>query len=132
MKNGFTLVEIISVIVILSLVVIISVPAYSEMSSAIKTTTYNNKISAINSSTLKYASAYLLDDIKPESCKSNCHKCYDLYDFIIKNGIYVTEKTLEDGTDVIINPLTNEKLEGCVDITFNISDASLEVNFITE
>lgn len=125
MNKGFTLVETLSTIVILSGIIIIAMPAYNGIASTIKTTNYNNKKEAIEAATLKYANLYLMDDIKPESCISNCSKCYDLYTFIIANGIYTAEAVDELGKPIIINPKTGGKLTGCVNLEFDINDAAL-------
>lgn len=125
MNKGFTLVETLTAVVILSGIIIIAMPAYNGIASTIKNTNYNSKKEAIEAATLKYANIYLMDDIKPETCLSNCSKCYDLYTFIIANGIYTAEATDEAGNPIIINPLTNGKLTGCVNIKFDINKASL-------
>lgn len=125
MNKGFTLVETLAAVVILSGILIIAMPAYNGIASAIKTTNYNSKKDAIEAATLKFANLYLMDDIKPESCLSNCAKCYDLYDFIIANGIYSAETTDDAGNPIVINPMNNRKLTGCVNIEFDINNASL-------
>lgn len=130
MRNGFTLVETITAIIILSMIMIIAIPAYNGIDKTIKETTYNNKIKSIESATLKYANEYLLDDIKPEGSSTNS-ECYDLYNFIVANGIYLAETTNDnDGTPIINNPKTNKRLEGYVKLTFN-DDASLSAEFVT-
>lgn len=47
MKKGFTLIELIAVIGILSIILLIVVPSYSLISNKIKETTYNAKIEEI-------------------------------------------------------------------------------------
>lgn len=132
MRNGFTLVETITAIIILSMIMIIAIPAYNGIDKTIKETTYNNKIKSIESATLKYANEYWLDEIKPEECLNNCFKCYKLYDDIVANGIYLAETTDDnDGTPIINNPITNRKLDGYVKLTFKMEDASLSAEFVT-
>lgn len=136
MKNGFTLVETITTIIILSMIIIIAMPVYNGVDKTIKETTYNNKIKTIESATLKYANLYLLDEIKrdgdpAENCEENkCSQCYELYGDIVALGIYEIEKTSE-GEGIIINPKSNNKLDGYVKLTFNIEDASLSAEFVT-
>ncbi|MDD2409370.1 MAG: prepilin-type N-terminal cleavage/methylation domain-containing protein [Bacilli bacterium] len=133
MRKGFTLVETITAIIILSMIIIIAMPAYNGIDKTIKETTYNNKIKSIESATLKYANVYWLDDIKPEGLCSNCYKCYKLYDDIVANGIYLAETNDDnDGTPIINNPITNRRLEGYVKLTFYIDDASLNAEFVND
>lgn len=132
MNKGFTLVETITVIIILSGIMLIAVPAYNGVSSTIRKTNYKSKTQAIESATLKYANLHLMDDIKPSTCESNCFKCYDLYDFVLANGIYASEETKEDGSLYVINPLIGSKLKGCVNIVFNIEKGTLSAEFTSQ
>ncbi|MDD2238695.1 MAG: prepilin-type N-terminal cleavage/methylation domain-containing protein [Bacilli bacterium] len=133
MRKGFTLVETITSIIIISMIIIIAMPAYNGIDKTIKETTYNNKIKSIESATLKYANEYWLDEIKPEECLSNCFKCYELYNDIVAKGVYLAETTDDnDGTPKINNPITNRKLDGYIKLTFTIEDASLSAEFVTD
>ncbi|MDD4705657.1 MAG: prepilin-type N-terminal cleavage/methylation domain-containing protein [Bacilli bacterium] len=132
MKKGFTLVETITAIIIISMIIIIAMPAYNGIDNTIKETTYNNKIKSIEAATIKYANEYWLDEIKPEECSSNCFKCYDLYDDIVANGVYLAETNNEDGNPIINNPKINRKLVGKIKLTFSIEDASLNAEFVTD
>jgi prepilin-type N-terminal cleavage/methylation domain-containing protein len=136
MKNkGFTLVEVISVIIILSGIILIAIPSYNMASYAIRKSSYENKINVINSAMLKFAKLHLIDDIKPagQTCTNqlNCCKEYDLYQFLLTYGVYPAEETV-NGESIVIDPLTNEKLNGCVRLTYDVSSLSLKAEFVKD
>ena len=54
-KKGFTLVELIGVVVILGIIIGIAVPSYIAVSNNIKEKNYNQKIDNIKSKALEYA-----------------------------------------------------------------------------
>ena len=64
MKNkGFTLVEVIMVVVILGIIIGIAVPSYIAISNNIKTKNYEQKIDNIKAKALEYASDYNVENI---------------------------------------------------------------------
>ena len=86
MNKGFTLVELIAVIVILALLVIITTPAYDSKSNSIRTRNYESKKSTIKSETLKYVEKYLKGDIYSGEGDRNKATCFTV-DYLIENGI---------------------------------------------
>lgn len=56
MKKGFTLVEILATIVIISVILLISVPLYNKISDSIKESTYKSKIEEVKAKASSYAS----------------------------------------------------------------------------
>lgn len=125
-KNGFTLVELLTVVSLIGILTILLVPSFQDISDNIKTKSLQNKRDAITNTMLSYANKYLLDDIKPEgnNCSSNgCCKLYSV-NYMINNGIYETEAM--DGY-VKIQYDTNkyrltgeyvlEAVNGCVEVT---------------
>lgn len=136
-SKGFTMVEVMAVMIILSSVILIAVPAYNNVSNNIKTSNLKNKEDTISIAMLKFANTYLLDDIKPlnNNCTNehDCCKEYDLYNYIIKYGIYTSETVEEtDGTvsSFVTNPITGQKLTGCVQLKYNIKDYKITSEFI--
>ena len=64
-NGGFTLVELLAVIVILGLVMTLALPIYSSVYNTIKNTTYNNKIKTVRMAALDYAAnTYVKDSVK--------------------------------------------------------------------
>lgn len=54
-KKGFTLIEILATIVVLSVIILIAVPTYNTLSSKSKTRIYNTKLDSIKTSAEFYA-----------------------------------------------------------------------------
>lgn len=64
MKNkGFTLVEVIMVVVILGIIIGIAIPSYIAISNNIKTKSYEQKVDNIKAKALEYASDYNVENI---------------------------------------------------------------------
>ena len=127
MNRGFTLVEIIAVIVLLSLIMIVAMPAYNSVAKNVKTKSYESKKVAIEKAMQKFANEYLIDTIKPadNGAGTYCQQ-YDLEKYIVANGIYAGEDD-----DKIINPLTNIKFENaCVKVKYTLSDYRLASEFV--
>ena len=135
MNKGFTMIELLAAIIILSGIMLIAIPSYTDVSYAIKVSSLKNKTEAISSSMLKFASSHLIDDIKPSgnTCNTELDCCmyYDLYNFIIEYGIYALEKEKE-GEALIIDPMTNDKLIGVVRIKYNKETYELDTEFIKD
>lgn len=135
MNKGFTMVELLAAIVILSGIMLLAVPSYTDIAYSIKVSSLKNKTDAISSSVLKFAKIHLMDDIKPagETCTNslNCCKEYDLYKFIMDYGLYPADENTDAG-GIIIDPLTNSKLNGCIRIKYNITKHDLEVEFVKD
>ena len=124
-KNGFTLTELLAVIVIIGLLIIIMFPAYIEISNSMKETSLKNTKSILVNNMLEEANKKYIDEIKPagNTCDSECYKCYPI-DFIVNNGIFQTT----DGK--ITNPETNQDLDGFVKISFDIDNYKLKGEFL--
>ena len=58
-KKGFTLVELISVVVLLSIILILVIPAYTQIEGQIKNSNLKNKKSMISNAMLEYANTNL-------------------------------------------------------------------------
>lgn len=136
MNKGFTLVELIAVIVILALLVIITTPAYDSISNSIRTRNYESKKSTIKSETLKYVEKYLKDkvydgdttnsiiklninnenkiDESGAERKTNISKalCFTP-EYLIRSGIISSD---DDKKEVIINDITNTSYSGKEDV----------------
>lgn len=102
MKNGFTLVELLSILVILTVLSIIVIPEIKESIDNAKNNAYDNQVDTIKKATDSYfmSSSY---DITSEDEKV-------IYlDDVLKSG-YIEDKD-------IINPISNEEMTGCVLVT---------------
>lgn len=105
-KNGFTLIELISVIIILGIIGLITVPAVNDTIQSSKTKALEKQKESIVDITKKYVLDHtdLLPEIDGES------KQITLTD--LKSADLITN---ED----IINPSSNEVMNGCVTVTYN-------------
>ena len=64
-NKGFTLVEILAVIVILGIIMVVALPTYSNIYNSIRLTTYLNNVKTIKSAALDYGNnSYVKDSVK--------------------------------------------------------------------
>ena len=119
MNKGFTLVEVIAVIVILSLLIVITTPAYDTISTSIKKRNYESKQNTIASETLNYVEKYMKDKVYggKDNSKNICFKV----GFLIKNGIISSDS---DKEEYILNDITAKK--------FKDDDTFIVVSYNTE
>lgn len=106
MNKGFTLVELIAVVTILSLIAIITTPAYTSISNNIKTKNYESKKNTIKAHTLNYVERYLKDKVY-DGTKSNT-LCFSV-NYLIRNGIISSDSETDE---YIENNITGEKYKG--------------------
>ncbi|MDD2208026.1 MAG: prepilin-type N-terminal cleavage/methylation domain-containing protein [Bacilli bacterium] len=135
MNKGFTMVELLTVIILLAGIMIIAIPSYLGVAENIKEKSLENKADVITQSTLKFAKLHLIDDIKPASntctLEKNCCKYYDLYNFVLEYGLYTSEDEDDEGL-VVINPVTDTKLSGVVRIYYDKEILDLKGEFIQD
>lgn len=106
MNKGFTLVELIAVVVILSLIAIITTPAYDSISNNIKTRNYESKKNTIKAHTLSYVEKYLKNETYDGTNTKTL--CFSV-NYLIRNGIISSDS----GTDEYIeNNVTGKKYRG--------------------
>lgn len=110
-SNGFTLIEILAVIIILALLIVLVVPSYTAIYSNIKRQNYHSKIVEINAAAQKYGST-IKDDVK-DSLTNSCITI-EIAD-LIEKGYLISE---EDSKPVIHDPTTNKAMEGSIDICY--------------
>jgi prepilin-type N-terminal cleavage/methylation domain-containing protein len=123
MKNGFTLTELLAVIVILSILMLIAIPAYNDVAEDVKRVNLESMKTTLVNTVLDYANKNLIDDIKPSNndCSSgNCCKYYSI-EYIKNNNIFQTS----DKEKSFINPVTNQELEGYVKLTYDTTNYAL-------
>ena len=127
MKKGFTLTELLAVIVILSILVIITIPIYNKVSNDIKESNLDNTKEMVANTMLNYANKYLLDVIKPAANKcstaSSCCKYYSI-NYIKNNHIF------ETSNGKITNAVTNSELTGYIKVYYNTTTLSLESEYV--
>ena len=115
MKKGFTLVELLAVIIILSILIIIAIPTISEVATSIKKSNLETTKRILEKTMIKYAGQNDIDEIKPDgdTCKLNNCCIYYSIDYIREYNIFQAE-------DGIINPVTGGPLEGYIKVSYDL------------
>ena len=124
-KNGFTLVELLAVIVLLGIIMVITIHVINNTAQKVKESNFENLKSTLGSTMIKYASEYYIDDIKPSGniCdNNNCCAYFDI-DYISEYNIY------QSTNGIIINPLTGQKLQGYIKVSYDINKLDLVAEY---
>lgn len=127
MNKGFTLVELIAVIVILSILMIITTPAYSSISTNIKTRNYESKKSTIKAQTLSYVEKYMKNDVYDGPSNNNKKICFTV-NYLIQNGIISSDSEKDE---YIENDITGKKYSGdekYIEIYYDVDSLKLKAN----
>lgn len=115
-NKGFTLIELIVTISIISLLTVIMVPVVQKTSERVKYQSYKNLENLIMQATIDYLyhsaeDGYSIDSIKgdTDNCseEKSCYGVYTVGEILDKNIYYTNEKDIE-GKLTVINP-TNGK-----------------------
>lgn len=123
-RNGFTLVELLAVMILLGLLMVLTIPAYTSIYTAIKRTTYQNKIVEIANASKKYGSK-----IK-DAVKDAGDSCYRLEPAqLIREG-YLTSDI--EGEPAFLDPTDQSKLNGEIRICYCTSDFDIEAYYVEE
>lgn len=121
-KNGFTLVELIGVIVILSILIVMLVPTINRVTGNSKTTLRESKINTIVTAGEEYGNEIIN---KYQNCigegASELAECTVPISTLIANG-YIES---EDDDNHIIDPITNSPMEGEVLLCYNTNEVSV-------
>ena len=120
-KKGFTLVELLAVIAIISILLVIVTPAFLTVRKDLLKSTLKTKISNINNAAKDYAEDHLKDipsHVEHEITNlSNINKnvetdCLTIYVRVLIYDGYITGD--DEEKKEIINPLTNESLNDLI------------------
>ncbi len=146
-KKGFTLVELIAVIVILALISLIVFPAVNSMIKNSKEKAYNVQIDEIIDAAKNYLSDFPVcipemdSNSATEELDSSCDAVtrgddntisYVSVGKLIQKGYISTEDKL-DGKEVVLNPKNiKESLDGYVRVAYNNSNNRYEYDYIEE
>ena len=118
-KKGFTLIELIAVIAILATVSMIVFPNISEVIHSSKQTLHEDQIKDIEASAQKWATDNL-----------------ELLDSTHLNSVYISLSSIQSmgylEKDSITDPLTREKMNGCIKISYNLQAQSYEYKYSEE
>lgn len=121
MKNkGFTLVELLAVLVILAILLVIAIPSYINVFSDIKRDSFISKVSELETAALKYGSS-IKDEIKTSTCKDIT------IEELIKNGLINSDSQYRNE---ILNPTTNKPLTGKIMICYSNANLDIVANYV--
>lgn len=116
-KNGFTLIELVAVVILLVAIALLTYPAITGMIDSSKEQAYNDQISIIKEAAHRWG-------IKNVNKLSETEvTVVTINDLII--GGYI-DKT-ENG--ILIDPRNNEEIKGCVTITYTSVFNQYEYNY---
>lgn len=101
-KKGFTLVELLAVIVILAIIITIAVPSTISVSNKIKRKMYNTKVNMIMDGAKMYGQD---NSDKVNSNGSNCNQLVSVSE--LTKG-YIKKDDTDNGT--VINPIDNSSM----------------------
>ena len=108
-NKGFTLVEVISIVVILSLLLVLTAPTYSSVSDNIKERNWASKKSVIEKQTIEFVNNYMKDDTYnydgDDSTEDSKKLCFSA-GFLIRNGIITSE---DEKKEIIVNDVTKDE-----------------------
>lgn len=122
MRKGFTLVELLAVLIILGLLIVIAIPSYTQIYSSIKRSNMQSKVTEVETAALKYGNL-IKDDIK--NSQGNCSIIK--VDTLIKKGYLVSEDDVEA---VIYDPTTNSPLDGDIHLCYCKSKMDITANYV--
>ena len=114
-KKGFTLIEILAVIVVLGLLVVIIVPTVKNLLGDSEDALHDEQINMVINATKKYMVEH--SELLPEGNDNTALYIDDLVD----GGVIDKDK--------VIDPKTNEEMNGCVVINYNDSFNQYDYNY---
>lgn len=129
-KRGFTITEILAVIVILAIILALVFPAVTNSSNKSKISLRESKIKTVVSAGEKYGNTsinkyqYCTNGASPSELKRNCSVPISE---LINNG-YI----LEDKNNSIIDPKTNAPLSGRILFCYNPSKISIYASYVED
>lgn len=122
MKKGFTLVELLASLAIMSLIIVISVPAYNGISSKVKENNLNSKKSMMEKATLAFINKYKKDEVFDGSSHTICFTIH----YLINKGIFEADTTDGNMTD----PVKGGTLNGYLQATYDTSKYEVNVKYV--
>ena len=114
MKKGFTLVELLGVLIVLGLIALVTVPIASTAVKDSKNKLYNSQVERI----IEASKKYVLENIDNTEIISK-----DLYNYVsletLKTGGYLENRDIKD-------PRTKQVMDGCVTISYSSNKFNYE------
>jgi len=115
MNKGFTLIEVLASIIIISLILVITIPSYLYVYNTVKTSNYNNKLNIVKHRAEDYG-----ETVKDEIQENGCRQV--LISDLIKKG-YI--KSDYNNKNALTNPLDNSDIKDELTICYCKSDNNI-------
>lgn len=142
MRKGFTLMELLAVLIVLGLLIILTIPAYTGVYTQVKRSNLNSKLNEVKAAALKHGET-VKDDIKASSGSCGFLKHGDLKNgyllgegtgeeniaYLVTNGYLVSD--LED-KPALLSPVDNKELKGDVVLCYCLGTYELEAYYTQE
>lgn len=128
-KNGFTLVEVLAVMIILGLLMILIIPAYTSIFTGIKRNSYQNKIVELTNAAKKYGNK-VKDEVKEYMDDPNKKGCYIVEPSLLIEKGYIQSDL--DNKPALIDPADNLEMTGVVRICYCKSKFDIEAYYVEE
>ncbi|MCH5167605.1 MAG: hypothetical protein J1F35_06945 [Erysipelotrichales bacterium] len=123
-KNGFTLVEVLAILIVLGFLVALTIPAYLTVLKSVKRDNYQSKVREIEVAAKKYGES-VKDDVK-----SVGNACYRI---TVERLIQLGELTSDDDKeDVIYNATDNTPLLGEIRVCYDEKNFDIEAYYTVE
>ena len=118
-NKGFTLVEILAVLIILGLLLVVTIPIYQNVLSGVKRSDYNSKVKQIEIAADKYGET-IKDEVKKKwdasLVENSTNNCLDTsVKELIQKGLLLSE---DEKDDVIYNPTDGKPLSNNIKICY--------------
>ncbi len=123
-EKGFTLVELLAVIVILGLLAAIVIPAYNTIKKKAATEMYNNKVEMIKAAAYKYGN----DNVNDVAANPTDYINIPIATFITTGYLASDSKT----ENILINPLTNEAISETITIIYVDNKITVNLGALNE
>lgn len=128
-KNGFTMVELIAVFVILGLLMLVVFPNVLNSYNGIQINNYLDKIDVLEANAEKYANgnSYVKNNIKNATSDISIKT-------LIKEGLVVNESTNVNSSDenekyIIYNPITDMPMAGAIKLVYSYEDYNVHAYY---
>ena len=126
-KNGFTVIEFLAVMVVISFLLIIGIPSYVKVYTTLRRDTHNNKVKLLEAAGEKYASS-LKDDVKNHQLNTNTCLPVEI-STLIQKGYIMSD---DDYKDVIISPIDKKAFSGKVMMCYNFDEFEVLTYYVEE
>ena len=120
-KNGFTLIEVLAIMIILGILIVLTIPGYLTVLKDVRRDNYQSKVREIEVAAEKYGER-IKDEVKNAGAA-----CYRInVEKLIKRGELTSDS---DKEDVIYNVTNNTPLDGEIRICYDNEDFELKAYY---